>query len=164
MTTPTANPAPAHVQSSAFGCITIPFLLIALIPLGWGARNQWAQGELARNGESATGRVTELRYVDTNSSARRGRGSPMSAVVAFTNSAGEARSMIGSVNRYPVPWAVGDEVEVVYDPANPERADLRSEVSRWLLWFCIWCAVALVPFAIAILPIMLKLREGRTRA
>ena len=24
-----------RVQPSAFGCITIPFLLIALIPLGW---------------------------------------------------------------------------------------------------------------------------------
>lgn len=29
------------VRGSAFGCITIPFLLIASIPLVWEARNSW---------------------------------------------------------------------------------------------------------------------------
>ena len=159
MTTPSATATTTRVQSSAFGCITIPFLLIALVPLGWGARNQWANGALARGGEVVSGRVTDVRYVPANSSARSGRGSAMSPVVAFTTRAGEARSMVGRVNRYPVPWSVGDTVDVVYDAANPERADLRSEVSGWLLWFGIWCAVALVPLAIALSPVFLKLRE-----
>ena len=147
------------VHASAYGCITIPFLLIALIPLGWGARSQWAQGTLARDGDVVTGRVNELRYVAENSSARIGKGSPQSPVVAYTTRAGEARTVIGSVNRSPAPWAVGDAVEVVYDPANPARADLRSEVDGWKFWFAIWCAVALVPTAIALLPILLRLRQ-----
>jgi hypothetical protein len=150
-----------RVQKNALGCITIPFLLIAMIPLAWGARNQWANGTLMRTGEVVPGRVTELRYVPSNSSTRGGRGSANSPVVAYTTRAGEVRSMVGSVNRYPAPWAVGDTVDVVYFPANPDRVDLVSEVSGWVFWFVIWCAVALVPLAIAILPVVLKLREGR---
>ena len=72
--------------------------------------------------------------------------------------------MVGSVNRYPVSWAVGDTVEVVYDPSNPDRVDLLSEVSGWMFWFAIWGVVALVPLAIASLPIVLTLRERRADA
>ena len=163
MTTPRQD-TPTRVQRSAYGCITVPFLLIAVIPLAWGARAQWANGVLARTGEVVPGRVTELRYVASNTSARRGRGSPQSPVVAYTTRAGEARSVVGSVNRYPAPWAVGDTAAIVYDPANPARADLLTEVSGWMFWFAIWCAVALVPLAIASLPIVLKLRERRADA
>ncbi len=68
--------------------------------------------------------------------------------------------MTGSVNRYPVPWSVGDTVEVVYDPARPERADLKSELDGWMLWLAIWCVVAAVPVVIAMLPVVLFLRQG----
>jgi hypothetical protein len=153
------------VHASAYGCITIPFLLIAAIPLAWGARAQWANGALARNGDAVPGRVVEVRHVASNSSvsrrsSRSGGAGGESPVVAYTTRAGEERTAIGSVNRYPPPWAVGDTVEVVYDPANPSRADLRSELDVWGLWFGIWCAVAAVPAAIALLPIVLRIRQG----
>lgn len=165
--TTSANGPQTRVQTSAFGCITVPFLLIALIPLAWGARAQWANGALARGGDVVQGRVIELRFVSSNPSVStqgtRG-GSPRgeSPVVAFTTRAGAARSVVGSVNRHPAPWSVGDVVEVVYDPVNPARADLRTEVAGWSLWFGIWCAVAVVPAAIAFLPIALRLRERRS--
>ncbi|MCE9657383.1 MAG: DUF3592 domain-containing protein [Burkholderiales bacterium] len=164
---PTDSTTP--VRPSALGCITIPFLLIALIPLAWGARSQWEQGQLARQGEVAGGRVIELRYVETNPSSishgtRGGSGRGESPVVTFTTRAGDTRTAIGSVNRRPAPWRVGDTVDVVYDPADPGRADLRSEVAGWQLWFGIWCAVAVLPTAIAFAPVVLLKRqrqEGR---
>jgi hypothetical protein len=158
-----------RVHPSAFGCITIPFLLIAAIPLAWGARAQWANGVLARNGEAVPGRVIELRYVTSNTSVSR-RGSRRSSsggespVVTYTTRAGEQRTAIGSVNRYPAPWAVGDTVEVVYDPADPARSDLRSELDGWGLWFGIWCVVAALPTAIALLPIVLLIHQRRAAA
>lgn len=82
-------------------------------------------------------------------------------MVAFSTRAGEARTAVGSVNRNPEPWAVGDAVEVVYDPVNPARADLLSEVAGWKFWLGIWCAVAAVPAAIALAPIVLRLRQSR---
>ena len=58
--------------------------------------------------------------------------------------------------------AVGDVVEVVYDPANPSRADVRTEVTGWRLWFGLWCAVAALPAAIACLPFVMLVRQRRT--
>jgi hypothetical protein len=123
-------------------------------------------GQLARSGEVVPGRVIELRYVQGNPTmarqvARGGSARGESPVVTFTTRAGEARTAVGSVNRYPAPWAVGDTVEVAYDPANPGRADLRSEVDSWLLWFGIWCGVAALPAIIAFLPVVLLVRQRR---
>ena len=149
-----------RVQPSAFGCITIPFLLIALIPLAYGARSQWSNRALLRAGEVVEGRVTALDYVPGNSSACNGRGSALSPTVTFTTRTGLARTMVGSVNRYPAPWSVGDAVDVVYDPARPDRADLLSELEGWTLWLPIWCVVAAVPLAIALSPVVMWLRQG----
>jgi hypothetical protein len=151
------------VRASAFGCITVPFLLIACIPLAWGARANWANGQLVRSGEVVPGRVIEVRYVAGNPSVRLRRESGGSPVVTFTTRAGEARTVVGRVNRYPAPWAVGETVDVVYDPANPDRADLRTEVAGWRLWIGIWCLVAAVPATIAFLPIALLIRQRRTQ-
>jgi hypothetical protein len=164
----TAKGTDTPVKASAFGCITIPFLLIAIIPLAWGARTQWANGMLARTGDVVPGRVIELRFVASNPAVTEsprggGRARGESPVVTFTTRAGEARSVVGSVNRHPPPWTVGQVVEVVYDPANPSRADLRTELTGWRLWFGIWCAVAAVPAAIACLPVVLLLRQRRAR-
>jgi hypothetical protein len=52
-------------------------------------------------------------------------------------------------------------VAVVYDPARPERADLRSELDGWKFWLAIWCVVAAVPVVIAMLPVVLYLKQGR---
>jgi hypothetical protein len=154
----------SRVKPAAFGCITIPFLLIALVPLAWGARSQWTKGTLLRNGEIVTGMVTELRHVPGNPSAGRqisrgGRVRGESPVVAFTTRAGQMLSCVGSVNRYPVQWKTGDVVDIVYDPADPTHADLRSELSGWGLWFAVWCAVALLPLTIASAPVALWLRD-----
>ena len=167
MTTP-ENETQTKVQANVYGCITVPFLLVALIPLLWGGRTQWMKGELLRAGDVVPGRVTELRYVASHPSVSRlttrgGKGSGQSPVVAFTTRSGEARSAVGSTNRYPVPWTVGEAVEVVYDPADPGRADLRTELDGWRFWFVFWCVVAAVPTAIASLPILFRLRERRAR-
>jgi hypothetical protein len=160
------NQRPAAVSPSAYGCITIPFLLIALVPLAWGARANWKNGQLARDGVTVPGRVIELRHVPNNPSMSSGgtSGSKSGAggdspVVTFTTREGEERTAIGSVNRRPAPWTVGQTVDIVYDATNPSRADLRSEVDGWPLWFVIWCVVAAVPAAIASLPIVLRIRQ-----
>ena len=149
-----------RVQPNAFGCITIPFLLIALIPLGWGGRSQWSNRALLRDGEVVEGRVIELDHMPGNPSMRNGRGSAKSPVVTFTTTTGLAQRMTGRVNRYPVPWSIGDTVDVVYDPADPARADLKSELDGWVFWLVTWCVVAAVPVIIAMLPVVLYLRQG----
>ena len=150
----------ARVQSSAFGCITVPFLLAAILVLAWGGRASWMRGELGRQGVRTTGEVIELRRVPGNPSVSTRKTSSASAVVRFTTADGRVHVAVSSVNRAPIPWAVGDAVEIVYDRANPVRADLRSETDGWVLWFVIWCFVAAVFVAIAAIPVVMKLRES----
>lgn len=154
------HPDASRVQSSAFGCITAPFLLVAILVLAWGGRANWQRGQLDRDGASAAGEVIELRRVPTNPTVSTAKTSSASAVVRFTTPDGKTRVAVSSTNRAPVPWDVGDEVEVVYDRANPERADLRSETAGWVFWFVIWCVVAGIAVAIAAIPVVMKLREA----
>jgi hypothetical protein len=63
--------------------------------------------------------------------------------------------------KYPARWRPGETVDVVYDAANPARADVLSEVTGWPLWFGIWCAVAALSAAIASLPVVLLIRQRR---
>lgn len=79
----------------------------------------------------------------------------------FNTRAGETRTAVGSVNRSPASWTVGGLVDVVYDPGNPARVDLVSEVEGGPMWFAIWCAVAVLPFAIAMAPVALLVRQRR---
>ena len=76
MTDMSSRAGSTPVQPSAIGCITLPFLLIALVPLGWGARAQWANGQLDRHGESVRGRVTEARYIAADRRSWRLRRGP----------------------------------------------------------------------------------------
>lgn len=154
----------SRVHPSAYGCITIPFLLIAIGILAWGGRSNWSNGRLNRGGIGVPGEVIELRHVEGNPTIETSSGSSKSPVVRFTTRDGHVRTMVGHVNRAPAPWDVGDEVEVVYDPNDPGRADLRSEVEGWLFWFLIWCVVAAVPAAIALLPILVDRRARRASA
>ena len=163
-TTKSARDTPVH--SSAYGCITLPFLLLAAITLAWGGRTQWMAGELARIGDVVPAQVIELRFVASNpavvqQSSRGGQARGESPVVTFTTGSGEKRTAIGSVNRRPAPWAVGDTVDVAYDPADPARADLVSEISTWRWWFGLWCIVAMVFAAVASIPVVLRLRYSR---
>ncbi|MGV3516348.1 DUF3592 domain-containing protein [Luteitalea sp.] len=158
------NPeAPTGVHASAFGCITLPFLLVTLVILLWGARANWRNGDLDARGYVVEGQVIELRHVPSNPTIRSGRRSTASPVVRFTTRSGEAREAIGSVNRGPAPWKVGDMVAIVYDPRHPERADLQSEIDTWRFWFTLWCVVALLPLTIAMAPVMMIVRERRAR-
>ena len=94
---------------------------------------------------------------------RERRSSTNSPVVTYTTRGGEARTVIGSVNRGPAPWKVGETIDVAYDANDPNRADVASELTNWRLWFGIWCAVALLPAAIAFLPILFLIQQRRRK-
>jgi hypothetical protein len=153
---------------SAIGCITVPFLLLALVPLAWGARARWSDGVLLRNGVTVQGRVVEMRHVSGNPTIsglgrRSGKRSGVSPIVEFTTAAGERRTAVGSINRAPAEFTVGQAADVVYDPADPARADVRVELERWWFWCAMWSAVGAALAAVASLPFLLERRAARFR-
>ncbi|MHC4758443.1 MAG: DUF3592 domain-containing protein [Planctomycetota bacterium] len=72
------------------------------------------------------GKVVEMEksYSDGNS-----RYCPIFTFVDNTGNEQRARS---SVSSYPPPYEVGDNIPVLYDPQNPEKADIDSFWNLWL--------------------------------
>lgn len=165
MTTP---PTDTKVHASAYGCITMPFLLLCALFLAWGARSNWNNGQMLRDGEVVPGKIVETRHVPANpsigsQSSRGGQALGQSAVFEFATRTGERHTATSSVNRMPPPWTVGETVDVVYDPSQPDRANLVSEVSGWRVWFAAWCAAALLAAAMASVPIVMRIRQSRAK-
>ena len=148
------------------GCITIPFLALAAVPLAWGGRARWSEGALLRHGVIVQGRVTELRYVPgnpsmTRSGRNRSRALGDSPVFEFTTRTGVTLTAVGSMNRKPPAFAVGEVVEVAYDPADPRRANVVRELQHWRFWFVVWCSIATALAAVSLAPILLWRRQLR---
>lgn len=83
------------------------------------------------NSSSATGVVTELV---------RGmgqRGYLYYPQVQFTTASGQTVSFNSSVGSNPAGYAVGQNVEVVYDPRNPQQAEIDSATSLWVVPGCL---------------------------
>ncbi len=61
-------------------------------------------------------------------------------VVQFTTSTGIPCNFKSSVGSNPAPYAVGQNVNIIYDPQNPQNAEINSSTS---LWFVSGCSFAM---------------------
>lgn len=98
-----------------FGSVGLAALLFGV---GWG----WQHYQFQHHGVRAEGRVVAL--VDTDSSTY--------PQVEFTTNRGEAQRFRGGIGSSPPDYAVGDKVEVIYDPAQPREAIIASFGELWL--------------------------------
>lgn len=92
-------------------------LLIAAVGIWVGLDERRSQ----REGRRARGRVTE---VAVHVSSRRTMHTPVFEFVADDGRSVRKRSTVSSS---PATHKVGDEVDVWYDPADPDRADIVGE-------------------------------------
>lgn len=85
--------------------------------------------ELA-NSISTSGVVTELVRVTGQ------RSYLYVPVVQFETASKQAVSFQSSVGGMPARHSVGQQVKVVYDPGNPQKAEIDSAMSLWLVPSC----------------------------
>src|SRR5580704_61042 len=52
-------------------------------------------------------------------------------VFSFTDDSGATHTIRASYSQSPPPYRIGDQVAVLYQPASPESARVRSFVSLW---------------------------------
>jgi hypothetical protein len=61
-------------------------------------------------------------------------------VVQFTTSSGLPFNFKSSVGANPAQYAIGQNVNIIYDPQNPSNAEINSNMS---LWFVSGCSFAM---------------------
>jgi len=92
----------------------------------------WAYFNQQRKMESraaAVGTVVELTMQQTAS----GRSSMLCPVVEFTVPAGEKIRFTSDFGSRPAGYQVGQNVNVRYDPADPQKAEIESTTTLWLV-------------------------------
>jgi len=103
----------------------------------WGAYAGYTSWKLEQNGEVTTGSVVRLEESDSSD----GGCCVYSPVIEFVAN-GETYSFESNNASDPPAYDVGEEVSILYDPADPDTAQINKWSERWL-------------FPIIIIPVML---------
>jgi hypothetical protein len=109
----------------------------------------------------ADGRVTDLER-SRSSSSSGGSSTTYRPVVEFTTATGKHIEFVSSVGSSPPSYRVGEAVKVLYHPADPQRARIKSFFQLWF-GFLIVFALGLV-FATIGLGMIFVRRRGKVRA
>jgi len=120
--------------------VALPFLFIGFTEL------RKAQSMTSKF-TTTTGAVTGtdfLRNVDAEDSSKSSW--TIHPKVSFTTPQGQEISFTDSVGSYPAEYEVGDKVEVLYNPQNPQEATIKN-------WQQVWFAPLWIT-AIGFLPIL----------
>ncbi len=119
------------------GCWTIFFNLFFAGFCLWGVYAGYISWKLDNEGATATGIVVSLDESDDS----EGGCCVYSPVIEF-EAGGQTYSFDGGNASYPPAYEVGEQVEVIFDPAAPDTAQINKWTERWL-------------FPIIIVPVMI---------
>jgi hypothetical protein len=154
------------------GCVTPIFVLIGLPFLVGGVAGAMQGVQLARNGTAAQGRVVSIEErgpltAEGPKSLEPGaKRSPTDrvnyfTVVEFIAADGRTHRFVSNLGHGTPQHRIGQVVDVVYDPANPGRAQLRSALwSAGLALFPILVGLALL--AVGIVPLVIVWSRKRS--
>ena len=119
------------------GCWTIFFNLFFAGFCLWGVYAGYISWKLDNEGVTTTGIVVSLDESDDS----EGGCCVYSPVIEF-EAGGQTYSFDGGNASYPPAYEVGEQVEVIFDPAAPDTAQINKWSERWL-------------FPIIIVPVMI---------
>jgi hypothetical protein len=122
--------------------LLIGYLIIAvgIASTGFGAYTFFQQRKRFAQFSRANGVVVELIPVRVSQDyvvSRTAEGMAIDSKyryrvrVQFTASAGRRITFVPSISQRPAPYGVGATVEVLYDPRNPQQAQINSFTHRW---------------------------------
>jgi len=109
------------------GCITIAANLFLAGFCLWGAYAAYISWKLEQTGETVTGTVVRLEESDSS----EGGCCVYSPVIKFAAN-GQTFSFETGNASYPPAYEVGEEVSVLYDPGDPNTAQINKWSERWL--------------------------------
>jgi len=105
------------------------FGISALGLLGGAVWAYFKQQQTAERRVATTGTVIEL----TESVTANGRASMLCPVVEFTTVTGEKIRFTSEFGSRPAGHKIGQSVNVRYEAADPQKAEIESTMNRWLV-------------------------------
>jgi hypothetical protein len=105
-------------------------LLVAVLLIGLGVRGVATTRRFLASTSAADGVVVKVDEVTT--SRKQETTSRYYPVVRFVTGSGQVVRYRDHSGANPPAYRVGDQVRVLYDPANPQRARLDTWASLWL--------------------------------
>jgi hypothetical protein len=139
----TLNAVGKGVNRLQIGCWTVFFNLLFAGFCLWGVYAAYTGWQLQTRGETTTGTVVEMDESTTSD----GGCCVYSPVVEF-NVNGQTYTFEGSNASYPPAYRVGEVVNVRYDPAAPNTAQIDSYFERWAFPVCIIPSMTLAALAV----------------
>jgi hypothetical protein len=112
--------------------VGVLFVLIGVAVLIAGAVAAVKQSRQSASGMAATGTVVDLVKRVFNP----GSGGVYCPVVEFTTATGQVVRFESEFGTMPATHQVGQSIAVRYEPADPQKADVDSATSRWLVPGC----------------------------
>jgi len=109
------------------GCATIFANLFFAGFCLWGVYAGYISWQLEQNGETTTGIVVQMEA----SSCSEGGCCVYSPVIEFV-AGGQTFSFEGDTASDPPAYEVGEAVSILYDPADPDTAQINKWSERWL--------------------------------
>jgi hypothetical protein len=131
------------------GCILIFANLFFAGFCLWGAYAGYISWRLEQEGVTTTGTVIELESSDSS----EGGCCVYSPVIEFTANNDQTYTFEGDTASDPPAYDVGEQVDVLYDPNDPETAQINKWTERWLFPMIIIPAMILAAIVVNIVMI-----------
>lgn len=114
------------------GCITIFANLFFMVFCLWGVYAAFVSWQLETNGETTTGIVVRLDEQDD----AQGGCCTYVPIVEF-EAGGKTYSFRGDTASDPPEYEVNEKVTMLYDPSDPNTAQINKFSERWLMPICL---------------------------
>jgi hypothetical protein len=118
------------------------FSAIGLINFGVGTYFYFSTSAFLKRAITTTGSVTALQPGPS-------QGGTVSPTIQFTDAEGQAHSITSSISTSPPSYAIGQSVQVLYEPGHPDGAIIKSFAPIWFL--------TILFFGVGIMPLLFGL-------
>lgn len=128
------DPVPAHDERRVARIVGLVLLLGGLGMLAGSAVTYWRQAAFVDAAQKAAGVVISNGWRENRIQSGDETPGGWAPIVQFEDTTKNVITFTSELSFYPSPgYAVGESVEVQYDPDNPRRAEISDFVTLWLI-------------------------------
>ena len=121
------------------------FMLVSVILFGWGIYSYMNKTENFKTYKSTEGTVTRMRVVPPNDNS----GETYAPIFKYKDAAGKEYTYESKHSSDPPDYKVGERVQLIYDPADPEEVYVDSFREKWVLTIVLFiCGIVVFPISI----------------